>query len=106
SAGRRPRAGRRASLSRRRRRAPQPPPFSCPGRIWGTRLIMTRTEEKKDGFELSDEELKQIVAEADTGGRKPTGFAAKLLMMVALAWSLFQLWIASPLPFSLGVFVL
>ncbi len=67
---------------------------------------MTRTEEKKDGFELSDEELKQIVAEADTGGRKPTGFAAKLLMMVALAWSLFQLWIASPLPFSLGVFVL
>ena len=67
---------------------------------------MTRAEDKKDGFELSDEELKQIVAEADTGGRKPTGFAAKLLLMVALAWSLFQLWIASPLPFSLGVFVL
>ncbi|WP_068809328.1 TRAP transporter permease [Thauera phenolivorans] len=67
---------------------------------------MTRAEEKKDGFELSDEELKQIVAEADTGGRKPTGLAAKLLLMVALAWSLFQLWIASPLPFSLGVFVL
>ena len=27
-------------------------------------------------------------------------------MYVALAWSLFQMWIASPLPFSLGVFVL
>jgi len=26
-------------------------------------------------------------------------------MLVALAWSLFQLWIASPLPFTLGVFV-
>ena len=68
---------------------------------------MTRPDENKDkaGFELSDEELKKIVAEADTGGRKPTGFTAQLLLMVALAWSLFQLWIASPLPFSLGVFV-
>ncbi|ENO96588.1 TRAP transporter 4TM/12TM fusion protein [Thauera phenylacetica B4P] len=68
---------------------------------------MTRPDESKDkaSFELSDEELKKIVAEADTGGRKPTGFTAQLLLMVALAWSLFQLWIASPLPFSLGVFV-
>jgi TRAP transporter 4TM/12TM fusion protein len=68
---------------------------------------MTRPDENKDkaSFELSDEELKKIVAEADTGGRKPTGLTAQLLLMVALAWSLFQLWIASPLPFSLGVFV-
>ena len=68
---------------------------------------MTRADENKDkaSFELSDEELKKIVAEADTGGRTPTGFTAQLLLMVALAWSLFQLWIASPLPFSLGVFV-
>ena len=68
---------------------------------------MTRPDENKDkaSFELSDEELKKIVAEADTGGRKPTGFTAQLLLMVALAWSLFQLWIASPLPFSLGIFV-
>ncbi|WP_454457570.1 TRAP transporter permease [Thauera phenylacetica] len=68
---------------------------------------MTRPDENKDkaSFELSDEELKKIVAEADTGGRKPTGLTAQLLLVVALAWSLFQLWIASPLPFSLGVFV-
>ncbi len=68
---------------------------------------MTRPDDNKDkaSFELSDEELKKIVAEADTGGRKPTGFTAQFLMMVALAWSLFQLWIASPLPFSLGIFV-
>ncbi|MCB1945239.1 MAG: C4-dicarboxylate ABC transporter, partial [Thauera sp.] len=68
---------------------------------------MTRPDENKDkaSFELSDEELKKIVAEADTGGRKPTGLTAQLLLAVALAWSLFQLWIASPLPFSLGVFV-
>ena len=56
--------------------------------------------------ELSDDELKQIVAEADTGGRQPTGLAAKFLLTAAIVWSLFQLWIASPLPFSLGFFIL
>lgn len=66
---------------------------------------MTRKNDNKDNFELSDEELQKIVAEADTGGRKPTGLTANVLLVVALAWSLFQLWIASPLPFSLGVFV-
>ncbi|MGL1834004.1 TRAP transporter permease [Rhodocyclaceae bacterium SMB388] len=55
--------------------------------------------------ELSEEELQRIVAEADTGGRKPTGVTATFLMLVALTWSLFQLWIASPLPFSLGFLV-
>ncbi|WP_374328340.1 TRAP transporter permease [Azonexus sp.] len=67
---------------------------------------MTSPEKNNTVHELSEEQLKQIVAEADTGGRKPTGIAAKLLVAVALAWSLFQLWIASPLPFSLGIFVL
>ncbi len=67
---------------------------------------MASPKKEKDGIELTDEQLKQIVAEADTGGRKPTGFTAQLLLMVALAWSLFQLWIASPLPFSFGIFVL
>lgn len=67
---------------------------------------MTSPEKNNTVHELSEEQLKQIVAEADTGGRKPTGIAARLLVAVALAWSLFQLWIASPLPFSLGVFVL
>ena len=57
-------------------------------------------------FALSNEELQQMVAETDTGGRKPTGLAARIIIGVALVWSLFQLWIASPLPFSFGVFVL
>ncbi len=56
--------------------------------------------------ELTDEEIRQMVAESDTGGRRPTGVSAKIVMYAAMAWSLFQLWIASPLPFSLGVFVL
>jgi TRAP transporter 4TM/12TM fusion protein len=48
-------------------------------------------------------ELEQLVAEADTGGRKPTGLAARILLWVAVAWSLFQLWYASPLPFVFGI---
>jgi len=51
-------------------------------------------------------DLQQLVAEADTGGRKVTGFAGQLIFGVAIAWSLFQLWYASPLPFALGIGVL
>lgn len=48
---------------------------------------------------MSDEELQDLVASTDTGARNTGGSVAKLLAGVALAWSLFQLWIASPLPF-------
>ena len=65
---------------------------------------MSDAEIKKP--EMTDEEIRQMVAESDTGGRRPTGLVAKIIVGVALAWSLFQLWIASPLPFSLGIFVL
>ncbi len=51
-------------------------------------------------------DVKQLVEDNDTGGRDPGPAMARLLLIVALAWSLFQLWIASPLPFSLGIFVL
>ena len=52
------------------------------------------------------EELEQLVAEADMGGRKPLGAAAWLLTILAVGWSLFQLWYTSPLPFALnfGIF--
>ncbi|HQR22315.1 MAG TPA: TRAP transporter permease [Burkholderiaceae bacterium] len=46
--------------------------------------------------------VKQLVAEADTGGRTPRGWPALLIACVAVFWSLAQLWYASPLPFSLG----
>jgi TRAP transporter 4TM/12TM fusion protein len=51
-------------------------------------------------------DARELVAEADTGGRSPTGAAAKTLFAVPLAWSLFQLWYASPLPFIFGFGVL
>ena len=46
--------------------------------------------------------LEDMVAEADTGGRKPTGFEKKYIFAVSLAWALFQLWYASPLPYKLN----
>ncbi|MEQ4540895.1 MAG: TRAP transporter permease [Billgrantia sp.] len=51
-------------------------------------------------------DLEDMVASSDTGARKPLGAPGKLLVGVAAAWSLFQLWIASPLPyiFRIGVF--
>ncbi len=48
----------------------------------------------------------KLVAENDLGGRTPSGLPKKILIGVALAWSLFQLWIASPLPFAVGFLVL
>lgn len=44
--------------------------------------------------------------ETDSGARHPAGPTGHFLLAVALCWSLFQLWRASPLPFMLdfGVF--
>lgn len=47
-------------------------------------------------------ELDELVASSDVGGRKPHGITGKLLLGVAAGWSLFQLWIASPLPYMVG----
>ncbi|MCO5786176.1 C4-dicarboxylate ABC transporter [Pseudomonas sp. G11-1] len=47
-------------------------------------------------------ELDDLVATSDTGARKPHGLTGKLLLSVAAFWSLFQLWIASPLPYMVG----
>ncbi len=48
----------------------------------------------------------QLASDTDTGGRNPGPVAAKIIAGIALAWALFQLWIASPLPFALGFGVL
>jgi TRAP transporter 4TM/12TM fusion protein len=51
---------------------------------------------------LSQDELDELVASSDTGGRSPEGAIGRLLVGIALVWSLFQLWIASPIPFIIG----
>ena len=57
----------------------------------------------KNEKSASEIDVNQLVAESDSGGRKPGPSVGKLILGVCLAWSLFQLWIASPLPFTLGI---
>lgn len=47
----------------------------------------------------------ELIAQ-DVGARLPVGPMSWIIAGLALIWSLFQLWIASPLPFSLGIGVL
>ena len=49
-----------------------------------------------------EQDVEDMIAEVDTGGRKPSGFPAKVLIILPILWSLFQLWYASPLPFILS----
>ena len=57
---------------------------------------MTNETTKADRS-FSDEELQDLVASTDTGGRNPTNRSVALLISgLAFAWSLFQLWIAQP----------
>ena len=64
---------------------------------------MTEPESRQ----VSRDKVQEMVAETDTGARNPTGAISKnILFFVPLAWTLFQLWYASPLPFifNIGVF--
>ncbi|ENC9838073.1 C4-dicarboxylate ABC transporter, partial [Vibrio fluvialis] len=45
------------------------------------------------------QDVQEMVAQADTGARNPEGIPGRILWLVPLCWSLFQLWYASPLPF-------
>jgi TRAP transporter 4TM/12TM fusion protein len=51
---------------------------------------------------LTQAQLDELVASSDTGARGTTGSIGVFITCVALAWSLFQLWIASPVPFIFG----
>ncbi|ROU00385.1 TRAP transporter fused permease subunit [Marinobacter sp. R17] len=55
------------------------------------------------GMQLSDTEA---VMQTETGGRAATGIPGMILFLVPVVWALFQLWIASPLPFifNTGIF--
>ncbi|BDU36056.1 TRAP transporter permease [Vibrio nigripulchritudo] len=52
------------------------------------------------------QDVQDMVAQADTGARNPSGIPGRILWFVPLCWSLFQLWYASPLPFIFNIFVL
>ncbi|EGQ9242887.1 TRAP transporter fused permease subunit [Vibrio parahaemolyticus] len=52
------------------------------------------------------QDVQEMVAQADTGARNPSGVQGRILWLVPLCWSLFQLWYASPLPFIFNFGVL
>ena len=56
-------------------------------------------------MQLGQDEVLQIAKDADLGGRTTEGAIGKLLLAVGLAWTVFQLWYASPLPFALRLWV-
>lgn len=50
---------------------------------------------------LTAEAADDLVAQVDTGARQPIGWQAKLIPAIAFIWAVFQLYIASNLPFFL-----
>ncbi|NMT63370.1 TRAP transporter permease [Marinobacter orientalis] len=61
--------------------------------------------EPRAGDKIDSNKVAEVL-QTETGGRAATGMAARILFVVPLLWSLFQLWIASPLPYivEFGVF--
>jgi TRAP transporter 4TM/12TM fusion protein len=55
--------------------------------------------EETEKSQATEAELEEMIAATDTGARSPAGGVGKLLLTVAFCWSVFQLWIASPLPY-------
>ena len=52
-------------------------------------------------MQLGETDVLQLVKDTDFGGRSTAGFAGKVMLVVGLVWVAFQMWYASPIPFSL-----
>ena len=63
---------------------------------------MTSKPELSQEQLAANADLEQLVADVDRGGRTVGGISGAVLFVGALLWSLFQLWYASPLPFTLN----
>jgi TRAP transporter 4TM/12TM fusion protein len=55
--------------------------------------------ENSEKPQATEAELEAMIAATDTGARSPEGNVGKIMLITAFCWSLFQLWIASPLPY-------
>jgi len=67
---------------------------------------MTEFNEQVTADQAKELDATKIV-ESESGARNPTGaIPKKVLFLVPLAWTLFQLWYASPLPYLFNFFVL
>ena len=59
------------------------------------------TQNGQGASEIATPSIEDMVAESDTGARSPSGMAGKMLVLVPLAWSVFQIYISSTVPFWL-----
>ena len=59
------------------------------------------TQNSQGAGEIATPSIEDMVAESDTGARSPSGMAGKMLILVPLAWSVFQIYISSTVPFWL-----
>jgi len=59
------------------------------------------TQDSQGAPETTTPSVDDMVAESDTGARNPSGMAGKMLVFVPLAWSIFQVYISSTVPFWL-----
>ena len=69
--------------------------------------MANRDKDGQDNQDNNDHDIDQaaldeMVAATDSGARSPAGAIGALLAWTAFAWSVFQLWIASPLPYMVG----
>ncbi len=55
------------------------------------------TQDRAGGRQLSEEELQELVAATDAGGRNPAGPVGTMLAVIAFVWSAFQVILASPI---------
>ncbi|MEE9351037.1 MAG: TRAP transporter permease, partial [Thiotrichaceae bacterium] len=60
---------------------------------------------KTSDHQIDESKLEEMIAETDTGARHPKGNVGHLLFWTAFAWSIFQLWIASPLPYMFPEYI-
>ena len=61
---------------------------------------MTNQDKDRDlDRDIDQAALDEMVASIESGARSPAGSIGVLLAWTAFAWSVFQLWIASPLPY-------
>ena len=47
--------------------------------------------------------IEELATSADAGGRRPSGKTKQAILAIALLWSLFQIWISSPLPYIIDL---
>ncbi|MFQ5624730.1 MAG: TRAP transporter permease, partial [Paracoccaceae bacterium] len=60
------------------------------------------TTEAPNGSPQVESAAEEILAQADTGARRPTNWQGNLILSLAFIWAVFQLYIASNLPFWLS----